>query len=243
MVIDAWAEIGYTIASKFLCCDDAFYTLLARFQLLLFRELLMSLKLTGAVFGLVAMLAVSNSGFAMGDAAAGEQKAQMCVACHGVAGDNTNPQFPVLAGQVPGYIENQLQAFKVGTRENAIMMGQSVGLSDQDMADIDAYYSAQSATPKSISADQVETAMLGEKVYRGGYRPFSIAACMSCHGPAGHGIPPRFPKVSGQHAAYLEQQLLAFKRGSRVNDVMNPIAFKLSEAQIRELSLYMSALK
>ena len=70
----------------------------------------------------------------------------------------------------------------------------------------------------------------------------SVEACIGCHGPTGHGIPPRFPKVSGQHPEYLEQQLLAFKSGSRANEVMNPIAFRLSEQQIKELALYMSAL-
>ena len=203
----------------------------------------MSLKLTGAVFGLVAMFTVSNSVFAMGDADAGEQKAQACVACHGEGGDNTNPLYPVLAGQVPGYIANQLKAFQDGVRVSAFMVAPSADLSEEDMADLDAYYSTQSPAPKSITEDQVEMAKLGERVYRGGYRPFEIAACMSCHGPAGHGIPPRFPKVSGQHAAYLEQQLIAFKNGSRKDDIMNSIAFKLSEDQIHELSLYMSSLK
>ncbi len=117
-----------------------------------------------------------------------------------------------------------------------------VALTKQDMANLDAYYSAQQPQPLSITEDQVESAKRGEKVYRGGYRPFSIAACMSCHGPADYGIPPRFARLSGQRAAYLEKQLLASKSGARQDEVMHPIAFRLSEAQIKELALFVSAL-
>ena len=185
----------------------------------------------------------SSTTLAAGDAGAGEQKAATCVACHGVAGKSTNAQFPVIAGQVPGYIADQLKLFKNGKRNDPMMAGMVAGLSDQDMADLDAYYSAQTPMQLSISEEQMESAEKGEKVYRGGYKAFEIAACMGCHGPAGHGIPPRFPRVSGQYADYLDKQLIAFKNGSRESEVMNPIAFRLSEQQIKELSLYMSALK
>ena len=203
----------------------------------------MNLKSFGLLLGVTAGICWSASSLAAGDAAAGEQKAQTCVACHGVAGKSTNAQFPVLAGQVPGYVAEQLALFKHGKRQDPMMAGMVAGLSDEDMQDLDAYYAAQKPMQLSISEDQVDAAARGEKVYRGGYKDFEIAACMSCHGPAGHGIPPRFPRVSGQFADYMEKQLLAFKKGDRQSDVMNPIAFRLSEQQIKELSLYMSALK
>jgi cytochrome c553 len=203
----------------------------------------MNFKTIAAGFTIVTGLLLNGTVFAAGDAAKGEAKSAVCASCHGVGGNNTNAQFPVLAGQVPGYIASQLQRFKSGVRKEPIMAGQSAPLSDQDMADLDAYYAAQKPTGLSVTEDQVKMAMAGEKIYRGGYRPFDISACMSCHGPAGHGIPPRFPRVSGQHADYLEKQLLAFKSGDRSDDIMNPIAFRLSEAQIKELALYMSALK
>jgi len=94
----------------------------------------------------------------------------------------------------------------------------------------------------SITPDQEEAALAGGQIYRAGYEPYKIAACMSCHGPSGHGIPPNFPRVSGQSAKYLEAQLLAFKSGQRQDPIMNPVAFALSEEQIRQLSLYMSAI-
>ena len=65
---------------------------------------------------------------------------------------------------------------------------------------------------------------------------------MACHGPAGYGIPPNYPRISAQWPEYLESQLLAFKSGQRASDVMGPISFLLSTEQIKALALYMSAL-
>ncbi len=196
----------------------------------------------GLVPGLVAALAMFSPAHAAGDAEAGAQKVVACASCHGEGGASTNPEYPSLAGQVPGYIARQLHAYKSGERENAIMSGMAMPLTDEDIENIDAYYSSREPANRYISEDQVEAARRGERVYRGGYRPFSIAACMGCHGPGGHGIPPNYPRLSGQQAAYLEKQLLAFKSGDRVHDIMNPIAFRLSEDQIRDLSLYISSL-
>lgn len=181
--------------------------------------------------------------FAAGDLDAGTAKAQTCTACHGADGNSADPQYPSLAGQVPGYIAAQLAAYKSGARANPIMAGMSQPLTEQDMADLDAFYSNQAIVPRGVAEDQVDSARAGEKIYRGGYEPMSVAPCIGCHGPGGHGIPPAFPRVSGQHPQYLEQQLLALKSGARASEVMNPIAFRLSEQQIRELALYMSALE
>ena len=123
------------------------------------------------------------------------------------------------------------------------MKGFAAGLSEEAMKNLDAYYVSLDANVGSISQDQEEAAMAGGQIYRGGYEPYSIAACMSCHGPSGHGIPPSFPRVSGQGVEYLEAQLLAFKSGARTNAIMNPIAFALSEEQIKQLALYMSAVQ
>ena len=180
--------------------------------------------------------------FAQGDAEAGKTASATCVACHGAEGNSATDQFPNLAGQVPGYIATQLAKFKSNERENAIMLGMVAALSEQDMADLDAYYSSLESKKGSITPEQEETALAGGKVYRGGYKPYNISACMGCHGPSGSGIPPAFPRLSGQHASYIESQLLAFKSGARSNPIMNPIAFALSEQQIKALSLYISAL-
>ena len=178
-----------------------------------------------------------------GDPAAGQAKSQICAACHGLDGNSLMPQNPVLAGQVPGYIAQQLAQFKSGVRKNAIMAGMTQLLSEQDMQDLDAWFSSQTAPPRTGSADDLELAHSGEKLYRGGDSEMSIPACMGCHGPAGFGIPPNYPSLTGQWPTYLENQLLAFKDGQRASPIMGPIAFRLSAEQIKTLAVYMSALQ
>ncbi len=178
-----------------------------------------------------------------GDPAAGQAKSQICAACHGLDGNSLMPQNPVLAGQVPGYIAQQLAQFKSGVRKNAIMGGMTQLLSEQDMQDLDAWFSSQTAPPRTVSADDLELAHTGEKLYRGGDSEMSVPACMGCHGPAGLGIPPNYPRLTGQWSTYLEDQLLAFKDGQRASPIMGPIAFRLSAEQIKTLAVYMSALQ
>jgi len=83
-------------------------------------------------------------GKAVGDAAAGKILAKNCTACHGETGIGSNPAWPKLAGQQPGYLVNVLKAFKAGLRKDPMMAGVSRGLSDTDIADLAAYYAAQS---------------------------------------------------------------------------------------------------
>ena len=190
----------------------------------------------------ILMTGVSAQGIA-GDPAAGEAKAQACMACHGADGNSANSGFPSLAGQVPGYIAGQLAAFKSGKRANAIMMGLAQPLSAEDMADLDAWYASQTIAPRSISEDQLALASEGEPLYRGGSAELAVPACMACHGPAGYGMPSNYPRVAGQWPEYLEGQLLAFKSGERAGKIMGPIAHRLSAQQIHALSVYMSALQ
>ena len=188
------------------------------------------------------MMAGANVMALTGDPVAGQQKAQVCGACHGADGNSTMAQNPVLAGQPPGYTAKELARFKSGARVNPIMAGMTQPLSEQDMRDLDAWYSSQDAEAREVSSDDLDLARAGEQIYRGGYAPLSIPACMACHGPAGYGIPPNYPRLSAQWPEYLETQLLAFKSGQRASEVMGPIAFLLSAQQIKVLSLYMSAL-
>lgn len=204
----------------------------------MFKKLLM-------VSALLSAFAMVSTAFALGDAQAGKEKSATCAACHGAEGVSSIPLNPNLAGQVPGYISAQLAAFKSGVRKNAIMMGQSMNLTQEDMDDLDAYYASLPAkVTSSLSEADLELAAAGEKLYRGGYEARGISACMSCHGPSGHGIPKNYPRVSAQHKEYLEQQLLAYKSGERkgYNGIMHDIAFGLSEQQIKELSAYMAGL-
>jgi cytochrome c553 len=192
-----------------------------------------------------AMLSLSTAK-AAGDPEAGKAKSTVCAACHGPTGISNLPINPNIAGQVPGYIEAQLKAFKSGERVNAIMAGQAAILSEEDMADLDAYYSSQEPNyDMPMSEQDKELAIEGGKIYRGGYEPRGISACMSCHGPSGHGIPKNYPRVSAQHKEYLEQQLLAYKKGERkgYNNIMPEVSFGLSELQIKQLAAYMAGLR
>jgi len=192
---------------------------------------------------LMAFAGTAGSVGAAGNAAAGKNKSAVCAGCHGVDGNSAAPNFPKLAGQDAQYTAKQLSDFKSGARKDPVMAGMAAGLSKKDMDDLGAYYASQKRTKgtPSASADALKKA---ERLYRGGNAKSGIAACMSCHGPAGTGIPPRFPSVSGQHAAYSQKQLLDFKAGTRNNDseIMTRTAFLLSEAEIKAVSEYMAGL-
>ncbi len=179
---------------------------------------------------------------AHGDAEAGKAKSAVCTACHMADGNSMVPTFPKIAGQQPGYIAKQLADFKSGTRSDDTMIGMVAALSEQDMLDLDAYYASQVQNPGQINPDQQESALAGEAIYRAGLAEFSVTACMACHGPDGKGLQPNYPRLSGQHATYIEKQLLAFKDGSRSDSMMNGIAFPLNAEQIKNLAVYISGL-
>lgn len=192
---------------------------------------------------LMAFVGSTGSAVAASSVAAGKTKSAACAACHGVDGNSAAPNFPKIAGLDAQYIAKQLADFKSGARKDPLMVGMVAGLSRKDMDDLGAYFSSQK---RSMGTTSASTTVLkkAERLYRGGDAKNGIAACMSCHGPAGAGIPPRFPAVSGQHAVYTQKQLLDFKAGTRSNDgeVMTSIAFRLSEAEIKAVSEYMSGL-
>lgn len=196
----------------------------------------------GLVFALAAGFAHAAQ---MGDPEAGKAKSQTCAACHGADGIGTAPENPNLAGQVPGYISAQLARFKSGVRANPIMRGMASGLSQQDMADLDAYFSSLPGKQGAVPEDKAAAAKRGGRVFRGGDESLNIAACMGCHGPSGKGIPTRFPRLAGQKQTYLVNQLRAFKTGERESDgnIMNDIAFLLSDKQMDELAVFMHALQ
>lgn len=197
----------------------------------------------------VGMIVVSLAHATTGDAEKGKQKSAVCATCHGADGNGMVglPLYPKLAGQAPGYILSQLKAFKKGKkkdgRQNPIMEGMVAGLSEQDMVDLDAYYASLPIKITGIKKSDEALALKGEKIYRGGDRKMNIPACMSCHEPTGAGIPVQYPRLGGQNAAYTEKQLHEFKDGTRKYDMMNAIAFLLSNDQIKQLSLYTQGLK
>lgn len=177
------------------------------------------------------------------DVAAGQAKAATCAACHGQDGNSPTAMFPKLAGQVPDYIVKQLSDFKRGKRRNPLMSGMVTSLSKADMQNLAAYFAKQKPE-LGVAAGSKDSIAIGEKLYRGGDRASGIPACMACHGPTGIGLPPYYPRLSGQWAAYTEAQLLAFKRGTRTNDngTMSVITARMTSNQIKAVSQYVAGL-
>ena len=197
----------------------------------------------------VATIALATEGASpiVGDPAAGKEKAAVCAACHGANGNSVNPQWPNLAGQHAGYTAKQLHNFKnkdESGRNNAVMYGQAVNLSDQDMADLAAYYAT---LDRATGVADPELVAHGEQLYRGGDLERGIAACMSCHGPRGLGNQAaNFPVLAGQHAEYTAAQLMAFRAMERANDpnqMMRGSAAKLTDRDIQAPASYLQGLR
>ncbi len=192
---------------------------------------------------------VAGNAQAAGDAAAGKAKSAACMACHGPDGNSPTPSgpaatWPKLAGQHANYLAKQMADFKGGARQDAIMLGMVAALSEQDMADLAAYFSSQTQSSGTAAADKVA---LGEKIYRAGNAATGISACMACHGPTGIGNPgANFPRVSGQHAAYLEKALKDFRSGTRTNDnarMMQGVVARMTDEEIAAVSQYIQGLR
>ena len=169
---------------------------------------------------------------------------KVCAACHAADGNSASPVNPVLAGQHADYVLKQLVNFKSGERKNPVMLGMSATLSPQDMKNLGAYFEGQKA--KARAAKNPDLVKVGQQIYRGGLMAKGVAACASCHGPSGAGIPAQFPRVAGQYAEYTAAQLQAFRSGERANDpnrMMRDIAVKLSDQEIKAVSEYMAGLR
>lgn len=182
---------------------------------------------------------------AAGDAAKGSTMATtVCVACHGADGNSVITMNPKLAAQHPEYLAKQLKNFKSGDRKNAVMSGMVANLTDEDMANLGAYFGSQKANGGAAKTNGAGS--LGEKIYRGGLPNVGVPACASCHGPTGSGIPVNFPRLAGQHAEYTTNQLKTFRSGERTNDaaqMMRIIAGKLSDSEIAAVADYIQGLK
>ncbi len=178
------------------------------------------------------------------DPQAGAAKATVCQACHGANGNSANPQWPSLAGIGADYIAEQLQNFKEGKRNNAIMMPLAAGLSPDDMADLGAYFGGLANT--GLEADPSYW-QAGQKLYRGGDKDRGIPACMACHGPTGAGNEPaKFPALRGQHSEYVVKQLNDYVSGGRPagpGGIMPAIAKRLSPEDMRNVASYVQGLR
>jgi cytochrome c553 len=182
-----------------------------------------------------------------GDAVAGKTKNAMCIGCHGIAGYQASfPEIykvPKISGQSTKYIVSALNAYKKGERKHPSMRGIAESLSDQDMADLAAYYSTHGAVEGVVLAAKPskepspQVAVLLKK-----------AACVSCHGDNfAKPISPDYPKIAGQHSDYLFVALKAYKTEGnpnigRSNGVMAGMAKQFSNNELKEMSKYIGSL-
>lgn len=195
-------------------------------------------------FAALVMFGAVSTVSAAGTAAAGKTKSAACAACHGADGNSMVPTFPKLAGQHASYIEKQLADFKAGNRKDPTMSAMAAPLSEQDMADLAAYFSSNT---RSIgSAADAEKAARGKKIFQGGDKAKGISACMACHGPTGAGNPgAKFPALGGQQSTYVIKALKDFRTGTRTNDMnkmMQDIAARMSDKDIEAVAEYIAGL-
>lgn len=179
-----------------------------------------------------------------GDAEAGAAKAAVCLACHGMNGNSTNGEWPTLAGQHAPYTAEQLRFFRDGKRNNPVMQPMAASLSDQDIADLSAYYAAQA--PAGLESDPSYWEA-GQKLYRSGNPESNVPACIACHGPVGRGnAPARYPVVQAQQAVYSQKQLNDYAQGLRPGEhakIMETIAKRMTPDEIRNVSSYMQGIR
>lgn len=185
-----------------------------------------------------------------GDPLVGATKAEAerCQECHGVDGhgighsNGSEGRFPKLAGQAPDYILKQIRDFRSGARKHDVMTMMARSVEDADVADIAAYF----ASRPPMKGDGSGANPVAEALYQKGDSERGIAACVSCHGPAGKGLAGvAGPVIGGQEWRYLEKQFLDWRTGERSNSpggAMNQVAKSLSDAEIRALSDYLSGL-
>ena len=209
------------------------------------------MKLLASLLTAAVLAAPVFSAFAAGDApkvakpdlVKGEASyTAVCAACHGADGNSAIAVNPTLAQQHPEYLVKQLQEFKSGKRNNAVMKGFATMLTDEDMKNI-AYWVASKPAKEGFAKDK-DLVTLGERIYRGGIADRNIAACAGCHSPNGAGIPAQYPRLSGQHADYTVAQLNTFRDGSRANSQqMTQVAAKLNDKEIKAVADYIAGLR
>lgn len=191
-------------------------------------------------------ITATNSAIAAGDPEAGQAKAAVCAACHGMDGNSQIVQWPKIAGQHEDYLARQTRMVRDQQRNVPQMYPIVMNLSDQDIADISAWYASQTIKPGVADDALVET---GRALFHGGDIDRGIPACMACHGPTGNGIPGTgWPMLRAQHATYTADRLRRYRSGENNGPddansaTMVAIAAGLTDAEIEALASYIEGL-
>ena len=168
-----------------------------------------------------------------GDAVHGKAISYTCLGCHGVDGyRNAYPNYsvPKLVGQHPEYLIAALQEYKGDQRSHLTMHSQASELSDQDMADIAAYFSGTVLQPGPVPANAPPA-------------PAAVAVCAACHGATGISVVPNYPNLAGQHADYLKREIAEYKDGGRKNPIMAGMAATIKDSDVDALADYFSKMQ
>jgi cytochrome c553 len=174
--------------------------------------------------------AAAPAGPLTGDPVRGKAISYTCIGCHGINGyKNAYPMYsvPELRGQSPDYLVAALHEYRDGDRSFITMHAQAEELSDQDMADIAAYFAG---TPLKATGKPEGTV------------PKAATLCVSCHGQDGVAVAPMYPSLAGQHEDYIVRALDEYKRGGRKNPIMTGFAANLSDEDIATIAQYFSRL-
>ena len=203
------------------------------------------MKFLAYLFFLLLAFNLNNPAFSS-DLSKGKELSASCAACHGDEGISLNPTWPKIAGQNSKYLASQLYEFRKGpdgNRNNAVMYGIAMTLSDDDIENLSAYYASLKS---NVGLTQDKYLDLGRNIYRGGNMEIKIQACMSCHGPNGQGnYAAAIPMLSGQHAQYTYQQLKNFQASARSNDynkMMRNIVHRMTDEEMKAVASYIEGL-
>jgi cytochrome c553 len=186
-----------------------------------------------------------------GDSNRGAAISSSCISCHGQQGLGTADYIPSLAGLPPEVIYKELVDYQTGKRNYVIMNAVAAGLSDQDIADVAAYYSSLPITKLTALGQRshpTENARVQNwdehinRLFSDGDPMRNVVACAACHGP--EGLKTGAPTLNHQPVQYLFNQLTAFSEGSRTNDInrqMRLIAGRLTPDEINGLAEYLGS--
>ena len=173
-----------------------------------------------------------------------------CLACHGAQGEGMAAAgYPRLAGLSAEYISEQLKAYIDGRRVNAIMRPMAMPLSTAQIQSIAAFFSALPVPAQAAAAlTDVSQVALGQQLAERGDWNAGTPACFNCHAPGGIGLPPDFPPIVGQPAAYIESQIQAWKNGTRqadpknlANALMHSVALRMNDQQTKAVAAWLAA--
>lgn len=186
----------------------------------------------GLLLGTLSGTALAHSG----------EQVQVCAACHNRDGNSVVPDYPRLAGLDAKYIARQMSDFKSGKRTSPVMGAIASTMNASTIEELAEHFGEQQPGPSKV-LDPVLAAK-GKIIFDDGIVGSAVPACSGCHGSDGAGDA-KYPRLAGQHTAYVIRQLDAFKSGERANDLkgaMSAVAKRMTEAEIQAVSHYVAEL-